>query len=98
MIKLTQQEIEDVLSRKICPSTPAEVLSDILEDTTLNHIANNILSLEQLNDIANGNTYIDEDIANKLDIVLVGKSSTRSMWRVLQLKSDLWKESNVKNE
>ncbi len=99
MIELTQEEIESVLARKRCPSSPGDVLQDMLDDTNISIqdlVKDSDITVEQITSIIDNNLYITEELASKLDALFYDEDYQidRSIWRVLQLKCDLWRANN----
>lgn len=96
-MSLTQEHIDNIISRKHRPSTPGEILLDILEDEksglTITSFAEQMnISNQYVEDIISGNVFITDDLANRIGSV-VGNGS--ELWLNLQEAVEVWDKHNT---
>jgi antitoxin HigA-1 len=96
-MELSQEHIDNILSRKRRPSSPGSVLLDIIEDEdndyTVESFAQNLdITIDHLENIIKGTVQIDYKLAEHLGNVL---GNGPESWLNLQESVNIWDKHNA---
>jgi antitoxin HigA-1 len=96
-MELSQEHIDNILSRKRRPSNPGSVLLDIIEDEdndyTVESFAQNLdITIDHLENIIKGTVQIDYKLAEHLGNVL---GNGPESWLNLQESVNIWDKHNA---
>ena len=96
-MELSQEHIDNILSRKRRPSSPGSVLLDIIEDEdndyTVESFAQNLdITIDNLENIIKGTVQIDYKLAEHLGNVL---GNGPESWLNLQESVNIWDKHNA---